>query len=942
MLAAGQINQAMFDAAVAVYQAQLKGGGAIAQGTGAKAMAHSVDVQGNYYGDVNLGQIFNIGVKPGATDAELRRGYLARLLIKANQLPLTAGDAVGSQVRLVSVYTALLTQQAQDNEGLPSQVKRMAGGEKAKLLSAVDQLNLHTQVVLLGGPGSGKSTFVNFVAMCMAGELLGKAEMNLATLTAPISRADDDDDQERDKPEPQPWAHGALLPVHVVLRDFASQLPPPGHAVGAQALWQFIEGRLTQDSLTGFAPALHQELLSQGGLVLLDGLDEVPDAMQRRQQIKTAVQEFATTFSKCRFVVTSRTYAYHRQSWQLEGFHASQLLPFTRAQITGFVDAWYAHMVQLLRLTAAAALERADVLKQEVARNARIRDLARQPLLLTLMAQLQTKEGGSLPRNRQELYEKSVDMLLTEWEKTKAVQLPDGKEQLQPSLTEWLKADREDIRRQLNRLAFEAHRDQPSLVGSADIAAPKLLDALLRASKQRVDVQVKRLEEYLRDRAGLLSPQNDELYQFPHRTFQEYLAACHLTDDDFPNQLATLARQDPNRWREVALLAAAKAAKGTAQGPWNLADFLCPAGAPDQTKGAAPEADHWGALLAGQVLHESANLADPATPNAIKLARVREWQRVLMRRNTLPAVERALAGRTLATLGDMRPEVMTLDGMHFCLVPAGPFVMGDDRLTDDERPQHRLELPYTYFIARFPVTVAQWCALLKISGRAPDDADSVRGDANRPVTDVTWHDALHFCTALTQHWRGRLPPGFEVALPSEPEWEKAARGGERIPTHTAWLTLDELAAPLAAAPSLLLMANPFPNRSYPWGSAFDADNTNVQTEAAIGQPSAVGCFASGASPYQCEDMAGNVWEWTRSLWGKDWSKPEFKYPYLLNDAKREKIDAGDGPLRVVRGGSWSSNSDDARCAVRNGDRAGNRDGSLGFRVVLRSSPVGFR
>ena len=65
-----------------------------------------------------------------------------------------------------------------------------------------------------------------------------------------------------------------------------------------------------------------------------------------------------------------------------------------------------------------------------------------------------------------------------------------------------------------------------------------------------------------------------------------------------------------------------------------------------------------------------------------------------------------------------------------------------------------------------------------------------------------------------------------------------------------------------------------------------------------------GASSSGRSPYGCDDMAGNVWEWTRSLWGTDWRKPEFGYPYDANHPKREGLDAGDEVLRVVRGGSW--------------------------------------
>jgi formylglycine-generating enzyme required for sulfatase activity len=934
-LDAGAIDQATFDAAAAGINARLAGSGAIAQGPGAAAGgAGSIVIQGDNNASI-VGVLIQQAARPGASRQELRRAWLARILRQADQLPLFAGDNANAQVRLSSVYTALLTQRSEDDPAAGRAARHPAASPEraAKNLSALDVLNAERKLVLLGGPGSGKSTFVNFVALSMAGEALGMPGPNLATLTAPVPReAGNANSNASDKPESQHWDHGALLPVQVVLRDLASQLPPPGHAVDADAdtVWTFIRGRLKQAALDDFAPHLREELLEHGGLVLLDGLDEVPDAFDRREQIKRAVQDFAATFSRCRFLVTSRTYAYQRQDWKLDGFSEVQLLPFTTGQIHGFVDAWYAHMVGLERLTEAAASDRADVLKREAARSERLRELAERPLLLTLIAQLQTEGGGRLPEKREELYDKAVEMLLTRWESLKVRVRPDGTREIEPSLAEWLNAGRDDIRKQLNRLAFEAHRDQPQLTGTADIAQRTLTDALLDASANRADVKVKRLEEYLCHRAGILAAHGERMYQFPHRSFQEYLAACHLTDDEFPDKLAALARADANRWREVALLAGAKAARGSSLSAWALSETLCLAPPPQE---AATEADHWGALLAGRVLVECADLARVAARDVPKRERVREWQRTIMRRNTLPAVERALAGRTLAVLGDPRPEVMTLDGMHFCLVPPGPFTMGDDA----EKPEHTVDLRYPYFIGRFPVTVAQWREHVQDGGRTPGDERRLSRRDNDPVLYGSWHDAVAFCKALTQRWQSLLPPGFEVALPSEAEWEKAARGGERIAADLEWLTIHQTGQRLETAADAAQMRNPFPKRSYPWGETFDADKANAGS--AIGETSAVGCYPVGFSPCGCEDMIGNVWEWTRSLWGEKFFEPEFGYPYRSNDAKREDLKAKDKVLRVVRGGSWGTPRDNARCACRIGDSPGNHDDIVGFRVVLRSAPV---
>jgi formylglycine-generating enzyme required for sulfatase activity len=417
------------------------------------------------------------------------------------------------------------------------------------------------------------------------------------------------------------------------------------------------------------------------------------------------------------------------------------------------------------------------------------------------------------------------------------------------------------------------------------------------------------LVRYLSHRAGLLVPRGVGVYTFPHRTFQEYLAACHLTDVDYPDKVAELARGDPNRWREVALLAGAKAARGTASAVWSLVDALCyrTLSAGD----AQPEPDAWGARLAGQALVESADLEVVSERNRPKVARVAAHLVRVLREGKLPAVERAAAGRSLAKLGDPRfraaawylPDEPLLG---FVEIPEGPFLMGEG----DE--QHELTLP-AYYIARYPVTVAQFRAFVNASGHQPGDPDSLRGAANHPVVWVSWHDALAYCTWLTEtlrRWEGTPAPlmmllreeGWLVTLPSEAEWEKAARGTD--------------------------------GRRYPWGEEPDPERANYD-ETGIGTTSAVGAFQDGASPYGVEELSGNVWKWTRSLWGKDFSDPEFTYPYDPEDG-RENLEAGNEVLRVLRGGAFFDSPSGVRCAARDGYFPNYRDLTFGFRVVVSS------
>lgn len=923
LLTSGAITQAEFD--------QLTGASGrdsvAAIGEDANAVAERGMIVGDHAnGTFNTGILFQYieaGKQPGASADALRKAYLARLMRQCDQVSLMAGDERAGQLRLSRVYTALLTtEQRIESDDFGRR-------EKAPYLSVVDQLNREPRLALLGDPGGGKTSVVHILALAMAGELLHSPDDNLETLAKPIQRR-----AEEETPETQRWDHGPLLPIRIVLRELATELPDADAAIDANTLLGHVERQLQAAGLGEFLPHLKQELLERGGLILLDGLDEVPDAQDRRARIKRAVETFAETFQHCRYLATSRTYAYQQQDWKLRGFAETQLLPFQPWQIEAFVTAWYGQMTALQRLTAADAADRAARLTAAALNNPRIRELAERPLLLTLIAKLQTEKGGNLPEQPEELYARAVDLLLDEWESTKPRRNANGSTEPEPSLAEYLRVGRDRIRKVLDRLAFEAHRDQADATGTANIAGDRLVAALLAAA-QDPDAKPQRLTDYLSHRAGLLNEHGNGIYQFPHRTFQEYLAACHLTDDDFPDQLADLAKQDPQRWREVVRLAAAKAGRGSAATVWLLAETLCPEevdGDPQDTALPLSATDAWGALLAGQVLSETVDLDRIAKRDASKRDRIRDWQLAIMRRQALPAVERALAGRSLDALGDPRPEVTTLDGMQFCYVPAGPFWMGDDA-DKDAKPIHRVELP-AYWIARHPVTVAQWREYVAASGQLPDDGDSLLGAGNTPAIWISWHEALAFCRWLNTRWASHLPQGSHVALPSEAEWEKAARGGLRIPDNLCITAIGDITSTAPPRQG----NNIQPQRNYPW-SERDLDDNRANTNNFIGATSAIGAYPQGRSPVGCEDLSGNVWEWTRSLWGEDWRTTAFAYPYRPDDIAREMLSADGGVLRVVRGGGWDGPPYAARCTYRDRSHAGYLYDGLGFRVVLCVPPV---
>ncbi len=880
-----------------------------------------------------------------ADPTPLHEAYLHGLIRKAGYVPLAdidpqmAAAEPESRLNLDAIYTALLTLSSEEYGRF---LKGEAISETRK--SALEQVNAHHYLVLLGGPGSGKSTFVNFVTLCLAGEWLQKKDINLSLLTAPLPGAGDKEEQ-----QPQPWRHGALLPVRVILRDFAAEgLPAEHEPVTGNHLWQFIANELEREGLGEFAPHLKRYLLEHGGLILLDGLDEVPEASQRRVQIKQAVESCMSLFPHCHVLVTSRTYAYQQPEWKLAGFTETILSTFTEAQIRAFVTRWYEFIARFRGMNAAESQVQAEDLNAKILATPRLRELAERPILLTLMTSLHASRGR-LPEKRVELYQETVGLLLHRWEWQK-FKRPDARGTIvteYQSLLKWLDVDRDKVLDFLGELAYQAHAAQPAdQEAIAQIEEMKLVMGLRRLSKAP-HVTLEQIESHLRDRAGLLLAPDEGIYTFPHRSFQEYLAAYHLhRQDDYPDNIADLARSAPNHWREVVLLAAAL---GPPRDVWALVEGLCQAQLSDSQQ---PAADAWGALLGGQAIIESLDPDQMASRHQPKVQRLQGWLVPMLTEHLpldsqFPATERALAGNILAQLGDPRPGVgLREDGLPdivWCKVPAGEFLMGSDqetvtsetrkwesflkqakredliekyrRIIASEHPQHPVWLS-PYQMSRYPVTNVQYRAFIEDGGytetwkacwskegwdwreeKSITEPDWVGGEFdldNHPVVRVSWYEVSAFCQWLTLRLRerGELSDNEVVRLPTEAEWEKAARGTD--------------------------------GRIYPWGDdPITAEHANYY-DTQLGVTSAVGCFSRGAGPYTCDDMIGNVWEWCLDWYGET---------YYAESPKENPRGPDSGSGRVNRGGSWGYLAGYCRAALRFYVAPDFRVDLLGFRLV---------
>jgi len=233
------------------------------------------------------------------------------------------------------------------------------------------------------------------------------------------------------------------------------------------------------------------------------------------------------------------------------------------------------------------------------------------------------------------------------------------------------------------------------------------------------------------------------------------------------------------------------------------------------------------------------------------------------------------------------------DGATMIWIPPGPFLMGDD---DDEIIDHFIEghprnnprrtvTLSGYYIDKNPVTVAMYRRFCVATNRTMPPEPSWGWLDNHPMVNVSWDDATAYCD-----WAG-------VSLPTEAQWEKAARGTE--------------------------------GRKFPWGNDFDTGklqcvsrNRNVRSTAPVGS------FPAGASPQGVLDMAGNVWQWCADWYDKD---------YARSSPSQDPPGPGSGTYRVLRGGCWADlTTSDFRSANRGRNTPTSRDSLNGFRCVALS------
>lgn len=838
----------------------LKGSGAIAQSDGVAAGERGVVIGGDAHqpiivtGDDNVVNVTYQGMQVTipSPDAVARHRIALRERLEADACARWGGMSFFIQEEGATLPI----------EASPYQIGRLGPRENLlQMLHAADRL------LVLGEPGSGKTVSLERLAW---------------ELCSP--------------PEP------AQPAVPVLVRLFHYAGTPLADWV--RALLQET-GHLRLDDERALAAFLKEGQVCC--FFLFDGLNEVPPPY--RDRLVDELVRWMATYPRHRVILTSRGQDELWRRLRGEVGRAVVVQPIGGEQARDYL---VAHLDE----RGSDLYDRLDE---------RLRALACTPLVLYLVKEAGAA-GESVPGNRGELYARFVSRMLRR----------DTDRRMDAEIPERVK------RLALTGLAYHLGQGQR-------LSCPR---------DEAVAVVARQLGDDLAGpvvgacaRHGLLAG-DDPLWFAPHQTVQEHFAALALRE-------VAEREWSMNRWARFRrrLTGQKESLAGLAAGDWWMETFVQLAGLVDETDRLVRDVVRANPWLAWWCVEEGRGVTEKTREMvAERSVRLLESQRVADRRRAVAALARTRNERVVRPLfraaADPDPEVAGLAvlalvevgeaarglvaealrgtdrrlwlaalrylvsrpdellcakipmgvweeilGLPMVWVPPGPFLMGSDKekdpqAYDDELPQHELTLP-GYWIGRYPVTVAQFRAFVKASGYQLASTVSLKGPDDHPVVQVTWRDTLAFCRWLSER------TGVPVTLPSEAEWEKAARGTD--------------------------------GRIYPWGDEVP-DERRCNFGNKVGRTTPVGQYspqlhpepgAGEDSPYGCADMGGNVWEWTRSLYKK--------YPYDPDDG-RENLKAG--ALRVLHGGAFYFQARYVRCSFRYWYYPYVRSRNYGFRVIV--------
>ncbi len=681
------------------------------------------------------------------------------------------------------------------------------------------------RVVIVGDPGSGKSTFLRRVAFELCRNLRGTRPEGSPPFLTPDDRR---------------------FPILIRVADLVKFLAADksGRQDDSPDWIPYFLGKRSGEYRWGLDEAFLAQRLERGGcLVMVDGLDEAP-GRRMRERMARLFEHATRAFPKCDFLVSTRPQTNVGDA-VLADFQPVRIGELEAPEIRSF----FQHFTRALALSEAEAKSFENGLETALASRPEIREMAGNPVMLTALAVLQHNDQR-LPEYRVELYENILRWLAMAHEHMEG----------RPSAEKCL----ESMRKLALSLqdASGGRRVQMSKRAAAELFS--------REFGGSVDENEELLERETQE-TGIISSDGGDL-KFWHLSFQEYLAAREIASLGEEQQIERVVRSGKlyqPEWREtMRLLGGVLRLQGEAKIEGLFQAILGGLGA----RPALADQVRCAALLSAMMRDLSRMKYTPKTPDYERTVKAVMGIFETGEAEKIEIGKRIEAADLLGQVGDPR-----LDEDNWVAIPPGTFHMGaqkaseegrnyDKEAYDDESPVHDVTLR-GFRIRRYPVTVQEFDVFVKGRGysarkywvegygkfEAPEDWERQKGYPNRPVVGVSWFEAAAYCA-----WaKGRLP--------TEAEWERAARGPE--------------------------------GGRYPWGNEppLDPSRANYYHDKAVGHPTPVGLYPKGDTSEGLCDMLGNVWEWCGDWYG----------PY-----EAENRDNPGGPKvgdsKVLRGGSWNN------------------------------------
>jgi formylglycine-generating enzyme required for sulfatase activity/energy-coupling factor transporter ATP-binding protein EcfA2 len=721
-----------------------------------------------------------------------------------------------------------------DKKGMLEGLEKSDESKEPQYIDIEELLGRKACILLRGPAGTGKTTLVKHLAYTVThGQ-------------GPVTLCD-------------------YLPIVVFLKDlwpiYKNRLPVK--ETGTGITFPSLLKIYLETKVPALNPGLVEQYMSRDrALFLLDGLDEVPE--QFRRGLVEVIAGFRLENKNNRFLLTGRPHGIDAGVIQHFGAFLRDIEALDDKKIKTFISNWF-------RVVSGQAVGLADMTAAEmigdIRDNPHVSVFTGNPLLLTAVCILY-QDKKRLPDQRAELYCRIVDNLI-------------GRRFHHIMDTE--KATRIDDF--LKLLAFYM---QEKNIKSIDIGEAKQLLKNIFPGTDETPVQCNRridnLFEEIEPRCGLLKRPGEGEVEFLHLTFQEFLAGRHMLYMELDYQPFLT-----NKWWKETLLLYIGLVNRERKGRANrmVKEILSGTHQDVQNRYRL-----W--LLGAKALRDIQSYkrdTEVAGLAGEKLLTIIEAD--------APLDERVEAGEILGILGDPRIKEYPM-----VKVEAGEFTMGGEKY-GDEKPIHRVYLN-EFMMGKYPVTNEEFKVFVDEGGYTNKEywtkegwewkgKEKISGPRfwhegkwnrpNFPVVGVCWYEAAAYANWLSKK------TGKDYRLPTEAEWEKAARGTD--------------------------------GREYPWGKEFDKDNCN-SSECGLRRTSPVGIFTTGESPYGCLDMAGNVLEWCFDWFGSD---------YYKKSPEKNPKGPSNGSVRVLRGGYWGGDAPDCRAAYRDYVEPAGRDNDVGFRLL---------